>query len=136
MSNPSTRPAGERRRTVLVVDDFDDTRKVLRLWLERMGYDVREAADGLEAVEAARTLAPDLIILDIEMPGIDGLESARRIRRHDGLREVPIIAVSAYGAEQYRARALAAGCTEYVSTPFDPKELKSLINSYVPPAAA
>ena len=136
MSNPSTRPAGEKRRTVLVVDDFDDTRKVLRLWLERMGYAVTEASDGLEAVEAARTLAPDLIILDIEMPGLDGLESARRIRQHEGLREVPIIAVSAYGAEQYRARALAAGCTEYVSTPFDPAELKSLINSYVPPAPA
>ncbi|HEV2861979.1 MAG TPA: response regulator [Pyrinomonadaceae bacterium] len=136
MSNPSNRPAGEGRRTVLVVDDFEDTRRVLRLWLERMGYDVKEAADGLEAVEAALTLAPDLIILDIEMPELDGLESARRIRQHEGLREVPIIAVSAYGAEQYRARALAAGCTEYVSTPFDPKELKSLINSYVPPTGA
>lgn len=118
------------------MDDFEDTRRVLRLWLERMGYAVKEAADGLEAVEAARTLAPDLIILDIEMPGLDGLESARRIRQQEGLEEVPIIAVSAYGAEQYRDRALAAGCTEYVSTPFDPKELKSLINSYVPPASA
>ena len=136
MSNSSTRPLGGERRTVLVVDDFDDTRKVLRLWLERMGYAVSEASDGLEAVEAARTLSPDLIILDIEMPGIDGLESARRIRQHERLREVPIIAVSAYGAEQYRARALAAGCTEYVSTPFDPKELKGLIQSFVPPMAA
>jgi CheY-like chemotaxis protein len=136
MSNSSSRPPGDRRPTVLVVDDFEDTRRVLRLWLERMGYAVLEAADGLEAVEAARTLAPDLIILDIEMPGLDGLESARRIRQHEALREIPIIAVSAYGAEQYRPRALAAGCTEYVSTPFDPAELKRLITSYVPPAAA
>jgi CheY-like chemotaxis protein len=136
MSNQSTRPGGAGRPTVLVVDDFDDTRKVLRLWLERMGYAVREAADGLEAVEAAREMAPDLIILDIEMPGIDGLESARRMRQDERLREVPIIAVSAYGAEQYRDRALAAGCSEYVSTPFDPTELKRLINSFVPPAKA
>ena len=113
--------------TVLVVDDFDDTRKLMRLWLEKLGYRVLEAENGVDAVETARREVPGLIIMDIEMPKLNGLEATQRIRAQEPLRDLPIIAVSAYGAEQFRARALAAGCTEYVSTPFDPGELKSLI---------
>lgn len=116
-------------RTILVVDDFDDTRLMMRLWLEKRGYRVVEAANGLEALEVARRESPHLVIMDIEMPEMDGLTATRRIHEEEGLRDVPIVAVSAYGAEHWRDRALAAGCVEYVSTPFEPKELSQLIES-------
>ena len=117
-------------RTVLIVDDFDDTRLLLRTWLERRGFRVVEAENGLQAIDQADTELPDLIIMDMQMPGLDGLSATRRIRKsHDS---VPILAVSAYGAEQYRDLALAAGCNDYVSTPFEPATLDGIIRSLVP----
>ena len=117
-------------RTVLIVDDFDDTRLLLRTWLERRGFRVVEAENGLQAIDRADTELPDLIIMDMQMPGLDGLSATRRIRKsHDS---VPILAVSAYGAEQYRDLALAAGCNDYVSTPFEPATLEGIIRSLVP----
>ena len=118
--------------TILVADDFDDTRLIMRLWLERRGYRVVEASDGVEALEVARTETPDLIIMDIEMPALDGLAATRRLREDEQLRRVPVVAVSAYGAEHWRARAIEAGCNEYVSTPFEPAELDELIKSLLP----
>ncbi|HKS29269.1 MAG TPA: response regulator [Pyrinomonadaceae bacterium] len=123
--------AGELAQTILVVDDFDDTRLMMRLWLQKRGYRVIEAADGVEAVEVARRESPHLVIMDIEMPLMDGLTATRRIREEAALRNTPIVAVSAYGAEHWRDRALEAGCNEYVSTPFDPKELNELIKSLI-----
>lgn len=119
-------------RTILVADDFDDTRLIMRLWLERRGYRVVEASDGVEALEVARMESPDLIIMDIEMPALDGLAATRRLREDEQLRRVPVVAVSAYGAEHWRARAIEAGCNEYVSTPFEPAELDELIKSLLP----
>ena len=116
-------------RTILVVDDFDDTRLLLRTWLQRRGFRVIEAEDGIAAVHMAATESPDLIIMDMEMPLLDGLSATRRIRETDGLREVPIVAVSAYGADQFRDLALAAGCDEYVSTPFEPTALEVIIRT-------
>ena len=119
------------RRTILVVDDFDDTRWLLRTWLERKGFRVIEAHNGNEAFDEAQIEAPDLIIMDLEMPELDGLSATRKIRADLRLAGVPIVAVSAYGAEQFRAPALQAGCNEYVSTPFEPEDLERLIRSYV-----
>jgi CheY-like chemotaxis protein len=118
-------------RTILVVDDFDDTRLLLRTWLERRGFRVIEAANGLQAINQAETEAPDLIIMDMQMPELDGLSATRRIRK--SLDSVPILAVSAYGADQFREQALAAGCNEYVSTPFEPATLEGIIRSLVQP---
>ena len=117
--------------TILVVDDFDDTRLLLRTWLERKGFLVIEAEDGNEAVALAESKRPDLIIMDLEMPELDGLAATRKIRNMKGLENVPVLAVSAYGAEQFREDALAAGCNEYVSTPFEPEALEKLIRSLV-----
>lgn len=117
--------------TILVVDDFDDTRWLLRTWLERRGFRVIEAENGNEAVAEAQSQSPDLIIMDLEMPELDGLSATRQIRGDANLANVPIVAVSAYGAEQFRGLALQAGCNEYVSTPFEPAELERLIRSYV-----
>ena len=118
-------------RTVLVVDDFDDTRLLLRTWLERRGFRVVEAANGIQAVNQAQTETPDLIIMDMQMPQLDGLSATRRIRNLKSLNSVPILAVSAYGADQFREQALAAGCNEYVSTPFEPATLEGIIRSLV-----
>jgi CheY-like chemotaxis protein len=117
--------------TILVVDDFDDTRLLLRTFLERRGYRVIEAEDGIEAVSQAESETPDLIIMDMQMPQLDGLSATRRIRRVKELGSVPIVAVSAYGADQFREQALAAGCDEYVSTPFEPDELEGIIRALV-----
>jgi CheY-like chemotaxis protein len=116
---------------ILVVDDFDDTRLLLRTWLERKGFQVIEAENGNEAVSQAETNLPNLIIMDLEMPELDGLAATRKIRAVKELEKVPVVAVSAYGAEQFRDDALAAGCDEYVSTPFEPEALEKLIRSFV-----
>ena len=117
--------------TILVVDDFDDTRLLLRTWLERKGFRVIEAVTGNEAVSRAETEAPDLIIMDVEMPELDGLSATRIIRTLKPLQNVPVVAVSAYGAQQFRHEALAAGCNEYVSTPFEPEDLLHVIRSFL-----
>jgi len=116
-------------RTILIVDDFDDTRLLLRTWLEKKGFRVVEAEDGYRAIAVAGKMKPDLIIMDVEMPELDGLEATRTIRKLNGFANVPIVAVSAYGADQYRELALAAGCNEYVSTPFEPDALERLIRA-------
>ena len=125
----STAPDGPR--TILVVDDFDDTRLLLRTWLERRGFRVVEAENGLQAIDRAASEVPDLIIMDMQMPQLDGLSATRRIRDLKTLDSVPIVAVSAYGADQFREQALAAGCDEYVSTPFEPGTLEGIIRSLV-----
>lgn len=128
-SEPLTTSAPPLVRTILVVDDFEDTRLLLRTWLQRRGFRVVEAEDGIEAIKRATTEAPDLIIMDMEMPQLDGLSATRRIRELQGLSKIPIVAVSAYGADQFRDLALEAGCDEYVSTPFEPKALEGIIRS-------
>jgi len=121
----------EDRRMILIVDDFDDTRLLLRTWLQKKGFRVIEAEDGIRAVAAAANDKPDLIIMDVEMPELDGLAATRQIRKLTNFEEVPIVAVSAYGADQYRDHAIAAGCNEYVSTPFEPAELERIIRTLI-----
>jgi CheY-like chemotaxis protein len=121
----------DNKRNILIVDDFDDTRLLLRTWLEKKGYRVAEAENGNEAVAKAEGGEFDLIIMDVEMPELDGLSATRKIRQITNSMTVPIVAVSAYGADQFRAEALAAGCNEYVSTPFEPEELEKLIRSLI-----
>ena len=120
-----------RPRTILIVDDFDDTRLLLRTWLQKKGFRVVEAENGNRAVATAESMRPDLIIMDVEMPELDGLAATRKIRELSGFASVPIVAVSAYGADQYRDHALAAGCNEYISTPFEPDELERLIRKLI-----
>ena len=121
--------SNDSRGTILVVDDFDDTRLLLRTWLQKKGFRVVEAENGNRAITAAESSRPDLIIMDVEMPELDGLAATRKIRELKDFAAVPIVAVSAYGADQYRDHALAAGCNEYVSTPFEPDELERLIRA-------
>ena len=115
--------------TILLVEDFDDTRLMMKLWLQRKGYRVIEADTGEKAVTLARRERPDLIIMDMMMPGMNGLDATQEIRQYQPLRHTPIVAVSAYGVDEYRRLALDAGCDEYVSTPFEPNALAEIIAS-------
>jgi CheY-like chemotaxis protein len=125
-------PSQAGKRTILVADDFDDTRLLLKTWLEKKGFNIVEAENGNQAVSLAQQVRPDLIIMDMEMPELDGLAATRKIRSIRELDGIPVLAVSAYGAQQFRAEALEAGCSEYVSTPFEPDNLEQVINSFLP----
>jgi CheY-like chemotaxis protein len=121
---------------VLVADDYEDGRSTLRLWLEQRGYRVVEATNGCEAVEVATRERPDLILMDISMPVLDGCAAMRRIRENEEARDVPIIAISAH---EYaclnpllRIDAIRAGLTEYIAKPFDPVKLENLLGRLLP----
>ena len=118
-------------KRVLLAEDETDLRKMMKILLELHGYDVIEAADGYEAVEKAVELSPDLILMDIAMPVMDGIDSTRTIRRHEELNGVPIVAVTAYG-DFYSQRARKAGCTDVIQKPIDFGQLKPMIERYMP----
>jgi CheY-like chemotaxis protein len=118
--------------TILVVEDYEDTSLAMRLALEDQGYRVAEAADGARAVEMADTARPDIILMDLHLPGLDGLEATRRIRQHPELRDTVIVAVTAYQDQDYRSRALAAGCNAFITKPIDFDFLKDLLTSLLP----
>ena len=114
--------------TVLVVEDFEDNRFMMRRLLEMSGYRVVEAVNGEQAVETAQSERPDLILMDLSLPKLDGLAATRRIRQTDGLGQIPIVAVSAHDTSDFHADALAAGCNEYVTKPIDFDQLVQLLD--------
>jgi len=111
------------KRKILVVDDFDANRIVLVSLFSSLGFGVLEAVDGQEAVEQAIAEQPDIIIMDLIMPRMDGFEATRRIRQAAKLKNVVIIAVSASAFEQHRQDSLAAGCDDFISRPIQPDEI-------------
>jgi two-component system, cell cycle response regulator DivK len=117
--------------TVLVVEDFEDNRFMMRRLLEMSGYRVIEAVNGKQAVEAAISERPDLILMDLSLPMLDGLAATRRIRQAEGLGRVPIVAVSAHDSADFHTEALAAGCNEYVTKPIDFDHLVRILDGLV-----
>ena len=115
---------------VLVVEDYADTREFMKFLLQDYGFDVAEATNGYEAIEAVRQQAPDLILMDISMPGMDGLTAARKIREQSGSCNPPIIAITAYG-EAARRKALEAGCDASLSKPIDFEDLEPVLARYL-----
>jgi CheY-like chemotaxis protein len=113
---------------VLVVEDFEDNRFMMRRLLEMSGYRVVEAVNGNQAVEFAASERPDIILMDLSLPQLDGLAATRRIRAEEGPRKVPIIAVSAHDSADFHAEALNAGCNEYVTKPIDFDQLVQLLD--------
>ena len=103
-------------KTILVVEDQADVRQMMRTYLELQGYDIIEASNGYEGVEAAVEQVPDLILMDLAMPVLDGIQATTAIRKHDKLASVPIVAVTAYG-DFYKDRARDVGCNEVVQKP-------------------
>jgi CheY-like chemotaxis protein len=116
---------------ILIADDHDDTRLLLRLLLERRGYRVVEAVDGEEAVEAARRECPDIILMDLGLPKLDGLAASRRIREDPQTRDALIVALTAHVEPQYRASALAAGINAFVTKPVDFDWLDNLLGDLI-----
>jgi two-component system cell cycle response regulator DivK len=125
---PETNGAG---LTVLVVEDFEDNRFMMRRLLEMSGYRVLEAVNGKQAIETALSERPDVILMDLSLPMLDGLAATRRIREQDSLSRVPIVAVSAHDSADFHAEALAAGCDEYVTKPIDFDHLVQLLDRLI-----
>jgi CheY-like chemotaxis protein len=126
MSDTATHSLIPRQSVIMVADDYDVIRQLCRAWLEIRGYAVVEAENGVEAVEIARRECPDLIIMDLSMPLLDGFAATRRIREIKELCHVRIVAVSGNGKGQHDA-ALAAGCDDYLAKPFDFPQLEEIL---------
>jgi two-component system cell cycle response regulator DivK len=122
------------QKTVLVVDDYDEVRYLTKKAVESFGYKVVEAASGAEAVRVAQAASPDLILMDLSMPNMDGFATIHHLRRLLGLRDVPVIALSAHTAREVREDALAAGCRDFITKPVLIDKLKSVIERYLAPA--
>ena len=118
-------------KCILVVEDQADNRRILRDLLVNAGYELIEAESGEEAIAAVTARRPDLILMDIQLPVIDGYEATRRIRTNPELKSVPIIAVTSYALAGDEAKALAAGCSAYVTKPFSPRALLAKVQEHL-----
>ena len=117
---------------ILVIEDNEDNLRILRDLLTSAGYEVIEAVTGQEGVTAAETQDPELILMDIQLPDIDGYEATRRIKANPALNAIPVIAVTSYALNGDDAKAFEAGCDAYVTKPFSPRDLLAKIREYLP----
>ena len=122
-------------KRILVIEDTEDNRQMIRDLLTSFDYELIEAVDGAEGVAMAQTHIPDLILMDIQLPVIDGYEATRRIRAIPDLVKVPIIAVTSYALSGDEAKTRAAGCDGYVAKPFSPRQLLAKIREFLPDTA-
>jgi two-component system, cell cycle response regulator DivK len=120
--------AGKR---ILVIEDHEENRRLLRDLLTSFGYELVEAVTGEDGVIAAENERPDLILMDIQLPGIDGYETTRRIKANPALNRIPVIAVTSYALSGDDIKAFPAGCDGYVTKPFDPADLLEKIREYL-----
>ena len=116
---------------ILVVEDTPDNRQILRDLLTSAGYEVIEAINGAEGVAAAIEHLPDLILMDIQLPVLDGYEATRRIKAHAATAKIPIIAVTSYALSGDEAKAREAGCDGYVAKPFSPRQLLARVREFL-----
>ena len=124
---PVERHVSVGAHTVLVAEDDEDVRLLIRTRLGMRGYRVVEARDGQETLEVAKGVRPDIVLMDLQLPRLNGFAVARFIRQTDSLRQVPIIVVSAHDPAKHRNLALAAGCNAYVQKPIDFDSLDGMI---------
>lgn len=127
-ASPHT-PAAEtkKRPRILLVEDAPDVRRVLRFLLEGEGYEVSEAADGVEAVEAARRERPAAVIMDMSLPRLDGHQATRLIRREPSLASIPVIACTALNRWEWRGKSIVAGCDAFLTKPIDFDQLRAVL---------
>jgi two-component system, cell cycle response regulator DivK len=118
-------------KCILVVEDQPDNRRILRDMLSNAGYELVEAESGEEALTAIEAQRPDLILMDIQLPVMDGYEATRRIRSNPELKSIPIIAVTSYALAGDEAKALAVGCNAYVTKPFSPRALLAKVQEHL-----
>ena len=119
-------------KRVLVVEDQEDNRQILRDLLASVGYETIEAHNGEEALVAARTQNPDLILMDIQLPILDGYEATRRIKAQSDLRHIPIVVVTSYALSGDDIKAHEAGCDAYITKPYSPRQLLTKIREFLP----
>lgn len=131
----AVKPGTRLGSTILVAEDDADIRLMLRILLEMKGYRVVEAVDGQEAIDVAQQTRPDIILMDLQLPRLNGFAVTRFVRQHNELREVPIIIVSGHDPAKHRSLALAAGCNEYLLKPIDFGQLERLLQRLLPVAA-
>jgi two-component system, cell cycle response regulator DivK len=118
-------------KRILVVEDQEDSRRILRDLLTSANYEIMEAVNGEEALTAAATQRPDLILMDIQLPIIDGYEATRRIKADRTLMHIPIIAVTSYALSGDEAKARSAGCDDFVPKPYSPRQLLAKIRGFL-----
>ena len=119
-------------KRILVVEDHEDNRRILRDLLTSAGYETIEAVTGEDGVALADTHRPDLILMDIQLPGLDGYEATRRIKANPALRHIPVIAVTSYALSGDDVKAREAGCDAYVTKPFSPRALLAKVREFLP----
>jgi two-component system cell cycle response regulator DivK len=119
-------------KRILVVEDQEDNRQILRDLLGSAGFEMLEAEDGEAALVAAAAHRPDLILMDIQLPILDGYEATRRIKADAALKDIPIIVVTSYALSGDEGKARAAGCDDYVTKPYSPRALLAKIRQHLP----
>jgi two-component system cell cycle response regulator DivK len=122
-------------KRILVVEDQEDNRQIIRDMLSATDYQITEAENGEEALAAVAKQRPDLILMDIQMPILDGYEATRRIKADPALRAIPIIAITSYALSGDEQKAREAGCDDYVPKPYSPRQLLAKIRQYLPDRA-
>jgi two-component system, cell cycle response regulator DivK len=118
-------------RTILVVEDQEDNRQILRDLLGSAGFRIVEAHDGAQALTVARSQRPDLILMDIQLPLVDGYEATRSIKREPELKHIPVIAVTSFALSGDEQRAREAGCDAYVAKPYSTRHLLAKIGQFL-----
>ncbi|MDB4950380.1 MAG: two-component response regulator [Gemmatimonadetes bacterium] len=129
MGTPPFGADGHGGATILIAEDHEDSRDALRTLLDAFGYRVHVAVNGREAVERARALAPDLILMDMMMPEVDGFEATRTLRADPEFRQVPIIALTAM--EGAREQVMAAGCDDFMCKPLDVRAFLDRVRTWI-----
>jgi two-component system, cell cycle response regulator DivK len=119
-------------KRILVVEDQPDSRQIIRDMLAGTDYEITEAENGEKALTAIEKQRPDLILMDIQMPIMDGYTATNQIKADPALRSIPIIAVTSYALASEEKKARAAGCDDYVTKPFSPRQLLAKIRQYLP----
>ena len=124
----------ERKKTVLLVEDNEDNLVVYRTILEHVGYTVIEARDGEEGISRAHSELPDIILMDISIPKLDGWEATQRLKGDGETSEIPIIALTAHALEEDRTKAMRAGCDGYLAKPVEPRRVVQEVEKFIGPA--
>ena len=118
-------------KKVIVIEDNETNLYLIRTILQKLGHQVIEARDGFTGVDLAQAEIPDLILMDIQLPGLDGYEATRKLRALEATKKIPIIAITSYAMVGDREKTLAAGCTAYIEKPIDPESFIEVLREYL-----
>jgi two-component system cell cycle response regulator DivK len=121
-----------KSKRILIVEDTEDNRQIMRDLLGGVGFDLVEAHDGEAGVIAASQHKPDLILMDFQLPILDGYEATRRIKANPATRDIPVIAVTSYALSGDEAKAMEVGCSGYIAKPFSPRKLLAKVREFLP----